>query len=284
MTSENQSPPRVASLHIYPVKSCAGIEVPSFKITPRGPQFDREWMIIDDETGIFVTQRVLPSLARIQTRLSPTHLIVAVPQSSGEVTEFKFLIENASSLQKIRNVKVWEDTCLATDEGDDIAKALGEFLGGKPVRLVRMDQNARRLIPEKYNRPGSHVSFADAFSVLLMTKESLADLNARLPSPVPMNRFRPNIVVEGARPYEEDSWTKVRIGDIRFESPKLCDRCVIVNTDQSSGRRDVEPLKTLASYRRGEKNKVYFGQNLTHLNEGFLKIGDEVSDVIRSQN
>ena len=284
MTSENQNPPRVASLHIYPVKSCAGIEVESFKITPRGPQFDREWMIVDDETGIFVTQRILPSLARIQTRLSPTHLIVGVPQPSGETEEFKFLLENSVSLQKTRNVKVWEDTCLAIDEGDEIAKALRDFLGGKPVRLVRMDQNARRLIPEKYNRPGSHVSFADGFSVLLLTKESLADLNARLPSPVPMNRFRPNIVVEGARPYEEDSWTKVRIGDINFESPKLCDRCVIVNTDQSSGRRDVEPLKTLASYRRGEKNKVYFGQNLTHLNEGFLKIGDEVSDVIRPQN
>jgi uncharacterized protein len=284
--------PKVSSLYIYPVKSCAGIEMKSVKITSRGPQYDREWMLIDASSKIFLSQRVLPLMAKIQTRLTTTHMILGIPegapetapQTNGALREFQFSLAAPDAARPTLDVQVWNDTCAAYDEGDEVAKALTDFLGSPGVRLVRMAENFQRLVPEKYNQqPGSHVSFADAFSFMLMTTESLADLNSKLstgnsPS-VPMNRFRPNIVVSGGAPYEEDSWRNIKIGAIRFQSPKLCDRCIIINTDQASGQRSAEPLKTLSTYRRSEKNKVQLGQNLTHLNEGQLSVGDELAIV-----
>ena len=273
--------PKIVSLFIYPVKSCAGIEVKSVNVTPRGPQYDRDWMLIDADSKIFLSQRVLPLMAKIQTRLTTTHMILGIPQPDESVKEFQFPLSAPNDHRPMLEVQVWEDTCAAYDEGAEVAQALTEFLGKPSVRLVRMPETTKRLVPEKFNQqPGSHVSFADAFSFLLMTTESLDDLNvklsAKLSPPVTMNRFRPNIVVSGGRPYEEDSWENVRIGLIDFQSPKLCDRCLIVNTDQTTGLRSHEPLKTLATYRRGEKGKVYFGQNLTHMNMGQLNIGDEL--------
>jgi uncharacterized protein YcbX len=137
-----------------------------------------------------------------------------------------------------------------------------------PERVVRPADPA-------YAPPGTRVSFADAFPFLLTSEESLRDLNQRLPQPLPMNRFRPNLVVTGDRPYEEDDWRDIQIGDIPMQVVKPCGRCVVTTTDQSTGIRGQEPLRTLATYRK-RSGDAMFGQNLVHRNSGQLRVGDPV--------
>jgi uncharacterized protein YcbX len=123
--------------------------------------------------------------------------------------------------------------------------------------------------------PGARVSFADGFPFLLISEESLADLNGRLAVPLPMNRFRPNLVVAGCEPYAEDGWKEIRIGDVKLRVVKPCERCLVTTTDQATGERGKEPLRTLATYRK-VGNDVMFGQNVVHENTGELRVGDAV--------
>jgi len=117
------------------------------------------------------------------------------------------------------------------------------------------------------------VSFADGFPLLLISQASLDDLNARLSSPVPMNRFRPNLVVSGCEAFAEDSWRRIRVGEIEFDVAKPCSRCVMPSIDQASGRKDSEILRVLAGYRRGEDRQTYFGQNLLYRGSGEIALG-----------
>jgi uncharacterized protein YcbX len=259
---------QIASLHIYPVKSCRAIDLTSFDVGPRGPLYDREWMIADDETGKFVSQREFPLLATITPRLSQDSLDLQFANSAVRVS-LHHSIETSQ-----RQVRVWNDDCNGLDEGDLVAEAFSDLLSRK-VRLVRMAPTFERLLPEKYDRRGSHTGFADGFPFLLTSIESLDDLNAKLPSPAPMARFRANIVISGASAFLEDTWKQIQIGPISFALPKPCARCVIVNTDQVTGARSPEVLKTLATYRTSDR-KVLFGQNLIHLAQGRLRVGDKL--------
>jgi uncharacterized protein YcbX len=171
-------------------------------------------------------------------------------------------------------VRIWKDQCTATWLGEKAARWFSDFLEA-PSNLVHMADDTLRPANATYAPEGTRVSFADAFPFLVISEESLADLNSRLAEPLPMNRFRPNLVVGGAQPYDEDRWERVEINGIRLRIVKPCARCVITTTDQATTERGQEPLRTLARYRKSW-GQVMFGQNAVHETLGRLRVGDRV--------
>lgn len=258
---------RLSSLHLYPVKSCRGLSPSRWRVGRRGLLYDREWMVTDEE-GRFLTQREEPRMALIGTDFRDGGLVLEAP-GMGELPAGA-LLPGAEG-----EAEVWEDRVRVEDQGEEAAAWLSAFLG-RPCRLVRASLSFRRdvrLGGEAVAEDG--VAFADAFPFLLLTEASLSDLNARLPAPVSVERFRPNLVVEGAEPYAEDRWRLLRIGSLEFRLVKPCARCSIPSVDPATGERGREPLAALAAYRRRE-GKVLFGMNAVHGGEGVLAVGDEV--------
>jgi uncharacterized protein YcbX len=245
----------IASLHIYPVKSCKGIALQRGLLTDKGFQHDREWLIVRED-GRFITQREHPRLALIETAIDAVALTLRAPGMRPLIVP---LAERGASVQ----VTCWKDLCAAHDAGDFAANWLTDFLG-VPHRLVRFDPAHRRVSDPHWT--GEHealTKFSDAFPWLIISNASLAELNSRLPNALPMNRFRPNIVIEGAGAYDEDRFDELRLRDVRFKIVKSCTRCIVTTTEQTSGERDgVEPIRTLTSYRMDRQLKgVIFGQN-----------------------
>jgi len=190
--------------------------------------------------------------------------------------------KGASPIGAEVQVRVWRDRVGAWDEGDEAAEWLSAFLG-VPCRLVRRGPRSERPVPAPYAvSERDRVGFADGFPLLLLSEASLEDLNRRLPRPVEIERFRPNLVLSGGPPYAEDRWEVLEVRGIRLHAVKPCARCTIPTVDPQTGERDPqgEPLRTLARYRRGEDGKVYFGQNLVHVpKEGVLRVGDRVAII-----
>ncbi|HEY2736278.1 MAG TPA: MOSC domain-containing protein, partial [Polyangiales bacterium] len=174
-------------------------------------------------------------------------------------------------------VSVWEYRGSAFDEGSDASEWFSEFLS-RPCRLVRLAPVEPRRVDPKYVPDEVHVGFSDGYPELLLSEASIADLSQRAKQTFPVDRFRPNILVTGSEPYEEDRWASIRIGDIPFDLVKPCARCVITTTDQATAERSVEPLATLASYRR-QGNNLLFGQNCVHRAVGSVRVGDVVSAI-----
>ncbi|MCW8983326.1 MAG: MOSC domain-containing protein, partial [Gammaproteobacteria bacterium] len=168
-------------------------------------------------------------------------------------------------------VKVWNDQCAAIDGGDEAAEWLSQFLG-EPSRLVYFPEDELRQVDPNFANAGERTAFSDGFPILLISQSSLDDLNARLESPVTMQRFRPNLVIDGCEPFAEDGWQKIRIGDITLRIVKPCSRCVIPTIDLETGMKGAEPIKTLASYRMRE-NRIYFGQNVIAEGCGQIEVG-----------
>lgn len=256
----------LTGIFVFPIKSCAGISLSQSQVSKRGLQGDRNWMIVDQD-GLFVTQRTVPKMALIKTNFDDGDLTLTFEKNSFQVKR--------SSNEKKAKVKVWSDEVSAIEEDSTISSALSDFLGLK-CRLVRFPDDEKRIVSQKYASPTDEVGFADGFSFLLAARESLADLNSRMAKPLPMDRFRPNLVVSGGGVYAEDKWKKIRIGEIVFDVSKPCARCPITTVDQEKGvSGGKEPLQTLATYRR-ENGKVMFGQNLIHHGEGLLRVGMNV--------
>lgn len=265
----------VSALHIYPVKSCRGLSVTAAELDDHGLVGDRRFMVVSAEDGKFLTQRTHPRMALIETALAPEALILS-SAGRGSVT----IPRRASA--GVRTVTVWKSTTSADDCGDEPAEWLSDFLG-LPLRLVRMGGTYQRPIIKPTAQPGDVVTFADAYPLLVIGEATLADLNDRLiarqEEPLPMNRFRPNLVVAGCAPYGEDAWTQVRIGGVVLRNAGLCARCPITTTDQETAVRGKEPLKTLATYRRDphDTTNVTFGVNLIHeTKRGAIRVGAEV--------
>ena len=249
---------RITSLHIYPVKSCRGIDVDQALITPTGLEWDRRWMIVRPD-GRFVTQREYPKLATITVAVGNGRLTLS---TDGHAPLIVDTAHDGPTLQ----VKIWDDSCKAIDAGDGPAAWLTRVLGD-PLRLVRIDERAPRLAdPEYVGMKPQPVTFTDGYPVLMISNESLAELNKRLPEPIPMARFRPNVVIEGVAPHAEDEMTLFRLGPVVLRGVKLCTRCPVTTTDQMSGARDPhqQPLRALGKYRHDYVLKgVTFGQNCT---------------------
>jgi uncharacterized protein YcbX len=251
-----QTQATITGLHIYPVKSCRGISLPTAELSGRGLAHDREWMVVDED-GLFITQRALPHMALIETALTLDTLRLCAP-GQPNVLELPLAVR---ALPRCR-VRVWNDDCDALDEGPAAAEWLSAFLG-KAVRLVRFDSAHRRLSSHEWTQGvDAENRFSDAFPVLVIGEESLDDLNSRLDAPLPMNRFRPNIVIRGLGPHGEDRCSMLRGGDFDIRLVKPCVRCSITTTDQVTAAVGKEPLRTLAAYRRDETvNGVTFGMN-----------------------
>jgi len=268
---------RLSALFIYPVKSLGGVAVESATVDAFGLVGDRRFMVVD-ETGRFLTQRTLPQMALIRTALSPGTLQLTLEGGGGVSVP---LAPNPSAPQRV--VSVWKSEGLqAEDAGDAAAAWLSDALATR-CRLVRIGRQFQRPILKPSAVPGDLVSFADAYPFLILSEASLADLNDRLveqgEEPMPMNRFRPNLVVSGCAPYAEDTWPRLKIGDLTFRAGGPCARCVVTTTDQATAKRGREPLRTLATYRRdaGDPTDVNFGQNLIHEpKSGVLNVGDAV--------
>jgi uncharacterized protein YcbX len=261
----------VRSLHVYPVKSCRGIDLDEAEIIATGFRHDRQWMLVDEEGG-FLSQRSHPELARVSAGLDSDTLVLQAPGQP----ELRVPFDPPTAAE--RSVRLWKDRCHALDEGPAAAEWFSSFLG-TPCSLVRQSAGAVRRVDPRFGSKNDRVAFADAFPFLLISSDSVDELNTRLSCPVATDRFRANIVVTGCQPYAEDSWREIEISGIGFTVAKSCARCVIVTNDQTDGSRTSEPLRTLARYRRFGTD-VIFGQNLLHRRRGWLRVGDEVSILV----
>ena len=263
--ARSESATFLSGLHVYPIKSCGGIAVQEWEVDERGLRHDRRWMLVD-ETGCFISQRELPRMALIKVRIESDCLVVDAPGMSSLVVPFE------PPDGKPLLARVWDDIVESQTVDDD--RWFSEFLEVR-CKLVYLPDESVRPVDAAYAEPGDRVGLADGFPFLLISEASLADLNARLEQPLPMNRFRPNLVVGGCEPFAEDGWSLVRIGRLTFRVVKPCARCTITTVDQESAIKGKEPLRTQARFRRAG-SKVLFGQNLIHDDTGTLRTGDPV--------
>lgn len=267
----------LAGLYVYPVKALAGCAAARAAVDALGLADDRRFLIVDRE-GRFLTQRTVPRLARVGTALDAATLTLRSPEGES------IRVPRASEARAPRlTVSVWKSTGLtAEDCGDAVADWLGTY-AGVACRLVRVGPDFHRPVLKAAAAPGDRVHFGDAVPFLLLGEASLHDLNDRLVAggaePVPLDRFRANLVIAGSAPLAEDGWRRLRIGGIEFRSAGPCARCVVTTTDQATGERGPEPLRTLATYRRDpdDPTDVTFGLNLIHETlTGELRVGDDV--------
>lgn len=266
----------LTGLHVYPVKGLKGIDLQAAKCTARGLEHDRRFMVVD-AANTFLTQREHPRMATIWTDIVGEQLELSAPDA-GEV-----LVPLVPSGPATLHVTVWHSTCDAAPVSDAADAWLTRYLG-LPCRLVYMPDTSRRLSNPEYGGGERLVGFADGYAYLVAGTASLADLNARLASrgqpALPMNRFRPNLVVTGAEPYAEDGWKDVRIGDAVLRGAKPCGRCQVTTTNQTTGEvTGPEPLATLATYRDSREFGVMFGMNFVTVQAGEVRVGDTVERV-----
>jgi uncharacterized protein len=270
----------LASLHIYPLKGGRAVDLDHAVVEPWGLAGDRRWLLVDADCQ-FMSQRKHPALARLVISYGPGADITA---SSRGFPPLRVAAPDESA--ELLKVTVWRSTVLAAAAGDVADAWFSDYLG-EPVRLVYLDDPTRRAVDPEYGQDGDTVSFADGYPLLLTSTESLGQLNQWLTAtgdqPVPMNRFRPNVVVSGYGPWAEDRWRRIRIGPVWFRVAKPCGRCVVTATDQTTGERGSQPLKMLAARRRFGKNLV-FGQNLIPDSPGHIRVGDPIEIILFRRN
>lgn len=260
-------------IYVYPIKSLGGIRLQTAKLEERGLQFDRRWMLVDEE-GMFLSQRAFSKMALLQVELFSDRMEVFERYRS----ENRLSIPFQSTSDVLIDVTIWEDTV----KGQVVVKEINDWFSaslGMDCRLVLMPESTKRKLKPKYAVHGESVSFADGMPYLIIGQSSLDDLNAKLQEPVPMDRFRPNLVFNGGIPFMEDSWGKVKIGEAVFKVTKPCARCVMTTVDQQTGEKGKEPLRTLATYRTFQ-NQVMFGQNMLLLEGNHIQIGDELAPIL----
>ncbi|WXL24179.1 MOSC domain-containing protein [Ectopseudomonas mendocina] len=268
---------QLSELYRYPIKSCAGETLAEASLGALGVQGDRRWMVVDAETGRFLTQRLLSQMTQLHARWQGDG---ALHVSAPGMPELEIAVPGADD--NLKGVTIWRDTLEVPDAGDQAAKWFSDWLQ-RPCRLVQVpDARARHVINAypKYAQAEDRVAFADGFPLLLIGQASLDDLSRRVGRPLSMLRFRPNLVVAGAEPYAEDSWKRIRIGEMELRVAKGCARCIMTTLDPETGERseDREPLTTLMTYRKRDDG-IYFGQNLVPCGEGRLVTGMPVEVI-----
>ncbi|WP_264565525.1 MOSC domain-containing protein [Flavobacterium sp. N3904] len=264
---------QLSEIWVYPVKSLGGISLQESKVTDRGLELDRRWLLVDDD-GRFLSQREHPELALFKSEivgdfLKITHRILL------EFIQIPLRSVFSDGVTKIE-VTVWDDTIEAYEVNQVVTDWFSRLLGFS-ARLVYMsDESERKLDPDYAITGAENNSFSDAYPFLIIGQSSLDDLNGRLENKVPINRFRPNFVFTNGAAFEEDTWREFSIGNVPFVGVKPCDRCIMTTVDQEKGVvSGKDPLKTLAKY-RNFGNKVLFGQNVIGLGLGTVSVGDEI--------
>jgi hypothetical protein len=264
----------LSALNVYPVKGLKGIALEEAAATERGLEQDRRWMLVGP-AGEMLTQREYPKMATVWTQIGPDALTLSAP----DMPEVDVPVV-APPGPTVR-AEVWGNPVEAVPASSAADAWLSEYLG-LACRLLYMPESSRRVSPTRFTGNDERlVGFADAFAYLLTGEASLGDLNARLLAKghpaLPMNRFRPNLVVSGAEAWAEDGWSEIRIGDAVLKSAKPCGRCQVTTTDQATGEvKGPEPLATLASFRESKEFGVMFGMNLVTVKPGRVRVGDAV--------
>jgi uncharacterized protein YcbX len=263
---------RITGLNIYPIKGCRGTTLQEMVVDRIGPIGDRRLMLVD-ASGRFISQRENTALATLEPTLVGGELHVHGPGREP-------LRVDIDPLGEPRDVRVWgHDAIVAADQGDAAADWFSDAIGA-PCRLVHFgDRSHHRVDPAYSTVTDAETSFTDGYPILAVLQESFDDLNARLPHPIPVDRFRPSVVVAGAPAWSEDEWKHINLGSLRCDAVKPCARCLVTTTDQRSGDRDPhqEPLRTLAAFRVVPRLGAIFGQNLVHHGTGVLRVGDSAS-------
>lgn len=264
---------------MYPIKSCKGIALERASLDARGLQGDRSFMITKPD-GFFMTQRQFPKMAQIQPTLDLSAETLRLEAPGMEA--LTITIDHKGTPETLINTEVWGDVCASVVQAKEANEWLSTFLH-KECRLVTMQQGFKRIVEQEYaTSPHDHTGFADGFHILLVSEESLAALNDRLfergQEPVPMSRFRPNIVVRGCAAFAEDSWSGFRLNGVQMFGVKPCGRCVMTTIDQETGEKTgTEPLATLNIFRKSEDGKkILFGQNVINTEQGFISLGDAI--------
>ena len=273
MTARPSTTVTLSGLFVYPVKGLKGIALTEARCTDRGLEHDRRFMVVD-AAGEFLTQRGIPKMATVWTQIAGDVLSLSAP----DMAELQVPLRPVAG-ERVR-VKVWSSTCAALAVSRDADAWLSEYLG-LACRLVYMPDDTRRDSNPRYAGPGKRVGFADGYAYLLAAEASLADLNTRLQArghpALPINRFRPNLVVSGSGAFAEDRWKELRVGGAILAAAKPCGRCEVTTTDQATGEvRGPEPLATLSTYRISGEFGVMFGMNLVTVREGKVRVGDTV--------
>lgn len=263
----------VSELFIYPIKSLGGIAVSGAFVTDRGLQYDRRWMLVDNN-NVFLTQREWATMALLTVAIQADGLLV-----THKPTGAALLIPFEPQTSEVLTVEVWSDRCKAIVVSHAANQWFSEMLH-IPCKLVYMPDAVKRCVDGRYALDKEIVSFADGYPMLLIGQSSLDDLNNRLQEPLTMRRFRPNIVFTGGAPFEEDELEAFTINNIHFFGVKLCARCVITTINPDTAAKGKEPLRTLTTYRM-KNNKIYFGQNLLHKGNGMIQVGDAIEVIKR---
>jgi uncharacterized protein YcbX len=257
----------ISQLAIYPVKSMRQIQLQKSAMQFGGLKHDRRWMVVDNK-GVMVTQRNIARLCLIQPELLNPNVDCSLKLSAPAMPDIEVNVPDGGISCK---AIVWEDECNASDAGDEVANWLSEFLNIE-CRLVYFPDDEIRIVDQNYAKPNDQTAFSDGFPILLTTQASLDDLNSRMDESIPMERFRPNVVISGSEAFAEDEWKQLKVGNIRLRIVKPCSRCVIPNIDIKTGEKTKEPIKTLLSYRKCD-DKIFFGQNVVADGEGELEVG-----------
>jgi uncharacterized protein len=264
--------PSLSTIVVYPLKSCAGMDLSSSPVEPRGLINDRRWMLVDEHNR-FVTGRQSPSLVRV----------------AAEVRGDGGLALNAPGMPALQvsrpdgstriETEVWGSTVCAAFAGQSAAEWFSRYLD-RSVRLLYADEQMRRAPEAEYSLPGDQVAFADGYPLLLLSRAAADDLSMRVGRELGWRRFRPNLLIDGVPAHAEDRWKQIRIGAVLFDVVKPCTRCVFTTIDPDSGsaESDGEPLQTLKGYRRSPKG-ITFGQNLIARSGGVLHCGDRVEVI-----
>ncbi|XP_059625734.1 uncharacterized protein LOC132268865 isoform X1 [Cornus florida] len=284
----------VTSIFIYPIKSCRGISVSVAPLSSTGFRWDREWLVVNSK-GRAYTQRVEPKLALVEVELP-----IQAFAEGWEPTKTSYLVIRAPGMDVLKvslskpcevtdGVSVWEWTGSVLDEGDEASKWFSNYLG-KPSRLVRFNEVSETRAVDPNYACGYKIMFSDQYPFLLLSQGSLDALNKILKEPISVNRFRPNILVDGCEPFSEDLWKEIKINKFTFHGVKLCSRCKVPTINQENAVAGSEPTETLMKFRsdkvlrptKKQQGKVYFGQNLvckdslTEEKRKIIEVGDPV--------
>jgi len=263
----------LSKLFVHPVKSMRGLQISHAQVMPSGLAFDRLFMVTDTQ-GMFITARQYPQLVKFTPALLPDGILITSPD--GDYAQIRF----SDFAQEGQPTEVWGNHFTALVAPDSINRWLSDHLQ-REVQLRWVGDKPTRRVKKQADIP---LSFADGYPYLLINEASLFDLKQRCPSSVKLQQFRPNLVVTGAEAYAEDTWQRIRVGDIEFELVKPCSRCVLTTISTEGGRKhpDGQPLKTLQTYRTAEGGDIDFGQNLIALNSGIIRVGDPI-EVLATQ-
>ncbi|PHN07538.1 MOSC domain-containing protein [Flavilitoribacter nigricans] len=266
---------QLSQIYIYPVKSLRGLSLSETKLTNRGPEWDRRWMLVTPD-GQFLSQRELGVMARLQPTINGHQIRVTDLRGGREDLQFPVQPPAKSHRQK---VTVWQDECEALRVSPEADRWFSEALG-TPCHLVYMPDDSYRPLDPRYAKGDETVSFADGYPYLILGEASMQDLNNRLSEPIDVLRFRPNLVFSGGTPFVEDNWKNFSIGSALFRGTKPCARCQIPTIDLHTGQASREPTRTLATFRRQDR-KILFGLNACWEldqpeHESMIRIGDPI--------